>query len=138
PAPANAARKAADNARLAAGAKAYELSYHRERTSVTLCEQERLAAWNRERQAQASLLREICGNPFRPQGVPVEWRVGNNGVVEKLAQAIHAERAFDQLPILADALEDAGCTNPDILGHLRGHSEHTLGCWPLDLCLGVG
>jgi hypothetical protein len=53
-----------------------------------------------------------------------------------MAQAIYDERAFDRLPILADALEDAGCTNADILGHCRGAGPHAKGCWVVDLLLG--
>jgi hypothetical protein len=53
-----------------------------------------------------------------------------------LAQAIYEDRAFDRLPVLADALEDAGCTNSDLLGHLRGPGPHARGCWVLDLLLG--
>ena len=65
-----AARTAADNARLAAGAKAYELAYHRRETSVTICEQERVAAWNQERQAQAALLASWSAIPFSRSGWP--------------------------------------------------------------------
>ena len=54
----------------------------------------------------------------------------------KLAEAIYEERAFDRLAVLADALEEAGCTNPDILGHLRGPGPHVRGCWVLDCLLG--
>jgi hypothetical protein len=53
-----------------------------------------------------------------------------------LAATIYHERAFDRLPILADALEDAGCDNADILDHLRGPGPHVRGCWALDLVLG--
>jgi hypothetical protein len=55
--------------------------------------------------------------------------------VTNLAEAIYQERAFDRLPILADALEEAGCNQQDILGHLRGGGEHCRGCWPVDLLL---
>ena len=61
------------------------------------------------------------------------WRTAT---VTSLALAIYEERAFDRLPILADALEDAGCTNADILGHCRGGGEHVRGCWVVDLVLG--
>ena len=54
----------------------------------------------------------------------------------KLAQGIYEERAFDRLPILADALEDAGCDNADILSHCRGPGPHARGCWVVDLLLG--
>jgi hypothetical protein len=55
--------------------------------------------------------------------------------VTSLAQAIYTDRAFDRLPILADALEDAGCTNQDILAHCRQPGEHVRGCWVVDLLL---
>ena len=56
--------------------------------------------------------------------------------VEQLAESIYADRAFDRLPILADALEDAGCTNADILNHCRQPGEHVRGCWVIDLLTG--
>ena len=65
------------------------------------------------------LLHEILGNPFRPVAVDPSWLVWNDGTVVKMAQAIYDERAFDRLPVLADALEEAGCTNADILAHCR-------------------
>jgi hypothetical protein len=60
----------------------------------------------------------------------------NDGTVIKIAQAIYNERAFERLPILADALEDAGCDNADILRHCREPGEHMRGCWVVDLLLG--
>jgi hypothetical protein len=92
-----------------------------------------------ERQAQAALLRCIFGNPFRPApSLPPSVLSWNGGTVPKLAAAIYEERAFDRLPVLADSLEDAGCTNPDILGHCRAGGEHVRGCWVVDLALGKG
>jgi hypothetical protein len=64
-----------------------------------------------------------------------EWLLWNEGLVPKLAQAIYDENAFDRLPILADALEEAGCTNADILDHCRQSGEHVRGCWVVDLIL---
>jgi hypothetical protein len=90
-----------------------------------------------EMKAQAALLRDIVGFlPFRPTPLDPIWLSWNDGTVAKLAQAIYEERAFDHLPILADALEDAGCTDQDILGHCRGPGPHLLGCWVVDLLLG--
>jgi len=82
--------------------------------------------------ALASLLRDIVGNPFRPVTVDPTWQSNN---VVGLAQAIYDDRAFDRLPILADALEDAGCTSPEILNHCRQPGEHVRGCWVVDLLL---
>jgi hypothetical protein len=53
-----------------------------------------------------------------------------------LAAAFYAERAFDHLPILADAVEEAGCSDEALLGHLRGPDPHVRGCWAVDLILG--
>jgi hypothetical protein len=89
-----------------------------------------------EAQAQADLLRCIIGNPFRPVTPRPAWLAWEGGTVPKLAEAIYEECAFDRLPILADALEEAGCTEPDLLAHLRGPGPHVRGCWALDLLLG--
>ena len=62
-----------------------------------------------------------------------EWRTST---VVQLAQGIYADRAFDRLPILADALQDAGCDNEDVLTHCRGTGPHARGCWVVDLILG--
>ena len=63
------------------------------------------------------------------------WLSWNDGTIPKLAQAIYDDRAFDRLPILADALEEAGCDNADILNHCRQPGEHVRGCWVVDLLL---
>ena len=80
-----------------------------------------------------NLLRDIFGNPFRPVAFDPAWRTPT---VASLAQAIYADRRFADLPILADALEDAGCTNSDVLEHCRTPGEHVRGCWVVDLALG--
>jgi hypothetical protein len=82
------------------------------------------------------LLRDIFGNPFRPVPFDSGWLTWHDGTVPKLAQAIYDERAFDRLPILADALEDAGCSNADLLAHCRELGVHVRGCWVVDLLLG--
>ncbi|MBY0524503.1 MAG: hypothetical protein K2R98_13955 [Gemmataceae bacterium] len=56
----------------------------------------------------------------------------------RLAQGIYAERTFDLLPILADALEDAGCADTGILKHCRQPGDHARGCWVVDLFTGRG
>jgi hypothetical protein len=87
----------------------------------------------REPAAQSSLLRCIVGNPFRPVSLDPNWRTTT---VLALAQGIYDERAFDRLPILADALQDAGCDNKEMLAHCRGEGPHARGCWVVDLVLG--
>jgi hypothetical protein len=82
---------------------------------------------------QAVLIRDIFGNPFRPALIDPVWLTAT---AVSLAAAIYADRAFDRLPILADALEDAGCTNADLLSHCRQPGEHVRGCWPVDWLLG--
>lgn len=84
--------------------------------------------------AQARLLRDIIGPlPWRPISHNHSWLSAD---VKTCAQAIYDDRAFDGLPILADALEEAGCTDADILGHCRGPGPHLRGCWLVDLILG--
>ena len=79
------------------------------------------------------LIRDIFGNPFRPVTFDPRWQ---SETVVALATGIYAERAFDRMPILADALEDAGCDHADILAHCRGDGPHVRGCWVVDLVLG--
>jgi len=86
-----------------------------------------------ERRAQSDFVRDIFGNPFRPVAFDPAWC---SSTVTSLADAIYVERAFDRLPILADALEDAGCTSTDVLEHCRQPGEHARGCWVVDLVLG--
>lgn len=86
---------------------------------------------------QTNLLHDIFVNPFRPPP-PIDPSIlaWNECTIVKLARAIYDERAFDCLPILADALEDAGCDNVDILNHCRQPGDHVRGCWVVDLLLG--
>jgi hypothetical protein len=86
-----------------------------------------------EYQTHCSYLRDIFGNPFRPVTIDAAWLAST---VISLAQAIYEERAFDRLPILVDALEDAGCTNADVLDHCRQPGDHVQGCFVVDLLLG--
>ncbi|WP_149112072.1 hypothetical protein [Limnoglobus roseus] len=79
------------------------------------------------------LLRDIFGNPFRPIAFSPAWLTP---AAVGLAEAIYADRAFDRLPILADALQDAGCEDVDVLSHCRGDGPHVRGCWVVDGVLG--
>jgi hypothetical protein len=91
-------------------------------------------AHQRERLAQASLLRDIFGNPFRPVAFAPAWRTE---AVVALASQMYGSREFANMPILADALEDAGCDNDDVLAHCRDpKGGHVRGCWVVDLVLG--
>jgi hypothetical protein len=81
----------------------------------------------------ALLFRCIFGNPYRPVSVDPTWLTLD---VVTLAEGIYQERAFDRLPILADALQDAGCDNTDILSHCHSEGPHVRGCWPVDLIFG--
>jgi hypothetical protein len=95
------------------------------------------AMWQIDKsQMLAALVRDIFGNPFRPGSVHRSWLVWNDGAVKKMAQALFDGHRFTDLPILADALEDAGCDNADILSHCRSGGEHVRGCWVVDLLLG--
>ena len=81
-------------------------------------------------------LHDIFGlRPFRPVTIPPSSLVWNDGMAVKLAQGIYDDRAFDRLPVLADALEEAGCTERSILDHLRGPGPHVRGCHVVDLIL---
>jgi hypothetical protein len=86
-----------------------------------------------ERKQQSELLRELLGDPFRPAALDPAWLTWGGGTVARIARAIAEEGAFDQTPILADALEEAGCVDERILEHLRGPGPHLRGCWALDL-----
>lgn len=88
-----------------------------------------------ERVAQTDLLRCVFGNPFQSAKIVTRWIAWNNRTVCRLAEEIYQKKDFDCLPILADALEDAGCDKADILLHCRGPGPHVRGCWVVDLLL---
>jgi hypothetical protein len=87
---------------------------------------------------QADLLRDIVRAPFHPLHFRAAWRTQLDGVSVRVGQTIYDEQAFDQLPVLADALMDAGCDCDEILDHLRGPGPHVRGCWVLDCLLSKG
>ncbi|MBY0232993.1 MAG: hypothetical protein K2W96_27240 [Gemmataceae bacterium] len=82
---------------------------------------------------RADLLREVMGDPFDPVLLRTGWMIANHCQVSKLARALHASRRWEELPLLADALLDAGCDDERLLGHLRSGGPHVRGCWALDL-----
>jgi hypothetical protein len=83
------------------------------------------------------MLRDIFGPlPFRPVTIPAEVVAWSDRVVVRLAEGIYEEKAFGRMPILADALLDAGCDDEELLSHAREQgAAHTRGCWLLDLLL---
>lgn len=98
-------------------------------------EAERARVAEIERRAQCALLREVMGNPFRRIEMNPSWLTWNAGTVVRFARGIARGRSFDQVPVLGDALEDAGCDDPDILAHCRQPAPHVRGCWLVDLIL---
>ena len=89
-----------------------------------------------QQRLHANLLRDIFGNPFCPIAPASSWLTTD---VLALARGIYEERAFDRMPILADALQDAGCDNDTVLAHCRDTSPtHVRGCWVVDLVLQKG
>jgi len=96
-----------------------------------------------ESHAQCQYARDIFGNPFRPIILDPAVLTWNDGTVVRLAQAAYDERKLPsgeldnaRLAVLADALEEAGCTDAGVLNHLRGPGPHVRGCSAFDLCLG--
>ncbi len=86
-----------------------------------------------EGSAQAPLIRDIFGNPFRPVAFSPAWRTDT---ALSIARGMYDSRDFSAMPILADALQDAGCDNDDILDHCHRPGPHVRGCWVVDLVLG--
>jgi hypothetical protein len=84
------------------------------------------------------LLRDLFGNPFRPARLDRAVRAWDGGTLGRLARVLYEEGQFGDLPVLADALEDAGCTDETVLGHCRAPGGHVRGCWVLDLLVERG
>ena len=108
--------------------------------SIEVSGPDSVSAFGTPQQARATLnavsvglLRDIFGNPFRPVSFSPAWRTDT---AVALARQMYEARDFGAMPILADALQDAGCDNPDILSHCRGSGPHVRGCWVVDLVLG--
>lgn len=99
---------------------------------VVARDQVRGATWELERHWQADLLNEIFGNPFRAVKLDPVWQTPD---VRALSRVIYDEGQFGEMPYLADALIDAGCSNTDVLEHCRQPTHHR-GCWVIDLLLG--
>jgi hypothetical protein len=82
----------------------------------------------------AAFLYDIIGNPFQQVSFDLTL-LGRNEAISQLAEAIYTERAFHRMPMLGDALAEAGFNDAAILEHLRGPGPHYRGCWALDLIL---
>jgi hypothetical protein len=98
------------------------------------------AAAAEQNRAMRAVVWEVGGNPFRPVKFQNEWRTDT---AVSLAQSMYDSREFSAMPILADALQDAGCDSEDVLSHCRGHEPggaltHVRGCWVLDMVLEKG
>ena len=83
--------------------------------------------------SQDDVIAEVFGDPFKPVAFAPEWRT-DTAVL--LAKQMYDSRDFSVMPILADALQDAGCDSEDVLDHSRGPGPHVRGCWVVDLVLG--
>ena len=120
-------RSAYDSAARATSLMLGDIGHRRGRGS------ERDTAIAQESAAQSQLVRDLLGNPFRRVSFDVSWRTE---AVVALARGMYETRDFAPMPVLADALDDAGCTDLDILAHCRGPGPHVRGCWVVDLVLG--
>ena len=114
--------------------------------ATVACEAAGCAAWTEkgflaaEGDAEFShhcrLLQDLFGNPFRPAPrLDPAWLSWSGGAVPNLARVIYEHHSFDSMPLLAEALGRAGCSNPDLLAHCHPSAEHVRGCWVLDLVL---
>ncbi|OWK43018.1 hypothetical protein FRUB_02617 [Fimbriiglobus ruber] len=86
-----------------------------------------------EAEEQLPFLRDIFGNPFRPVLFDPEWRTFNTIT---LAQQMYDTGDFSAMPILADALQEAGCLDNQILSHCREERVHVRGCTVIDSVIG--
>lgn len=103
-----------------------------EKTAAARQVRKELRTWQR------GAVRDIFGNPFRMPTIEPAWLTWNSRAVAKLAREIYERGAFERMPLLADALEETGCADETLLGHLRGEGMHVRGCWALDALLGKG
>jgi hypothetical protein len=138
---ARALRAAAKDAARAqtAAREARTLSWNAALTAQTAAEDDPVAAARRAALtgADTDMVREVFGNPYRPVAIEPAWRTWNDGCVVRLARAIYEERRFRELPILADALMDAGCDREELLDHCRSLGPHYRGCWVVDALRGT-
>ena len=139
-------RDTAERQRAAAAAVAGRQASYPAETSEAVADRAKQAAkwsWSaeqlvRDRRPESNddwcqIVRCVFGNPFRPVTPDPRWRTS---VVLSLAEQMYDSRDFAAMPILADALEEAGCDNTDVLNHCRSGGPHVRGCWVVDLILG--
>jgi hypothetical protein len=88
-----------------------------------------------EQRRQFAVVADVLGDPAAPARFNPVWRTST---VLALARGIHQNLAFDRLPILADAMEEAGCDDESVLEHCRRATTHVRGCWVVDLAMGFG
>jgi hypothetical protein len=93
----------------------------------------RFAGEDEDEAMQCAYVRDVCGNPYRRVRFAAEWRTD---AAVALAKVIYEDRDFEGMPLLGDALEDAGCVDVNILDHCRVPGPHIRGCWVVDLVLG--
>jgi hypothetical protein len=136
-----AAALAAGNVEAATRA-ADDSAYAMHATATESANNSAISIWAIECQAQGELLRELFGNPFRHPVLRRNWLRWSRGAVRRLAESVYEERSLPdgtldrtRLAVLADALEEAGCDNEEILSHCRSPSNHVRGCWLIDLLL---
>lgn len=101
-----------------------------EKTAAARAVRKELRVWQR------GAVRDLFGNPFRPSSIEPDWLAWNGRAIARMARDIYERAAFERLPLLADALEEAGCTDAALINHLRDDGLHFRGCWALDLLLG--
>jgi hypothetical protein len=109
-------------------------------SAASAAESVRIALWFTapgEGKAQAALVRDIFGNPFRPHpALDPRWLTWESGAVARLARSLYGANAFAKLPALAALLKRAGCKEAALLRHLRHKGSHARGCWVVDALTG--
>jgi hypothetical protein len=128
-------RDALDSATSKTSIGALGAAYHVKSAFAAVSRPDYNGGFRREEPGQVALAHDIFGNPFRPVAFDPSWRTDT---AVSLARRMYESREFSALPILADALQDAGCEDADILGHCRDPRQpHVRGCWAVDLVLGT-
>jgi hypothetical protein len=92
-----------------------------------------LGFWSDWDRILRDIFRDLIPNPFLPLAWKPEWFTST---VRDLATHIYDARDFGAMPILADALQDAGCDDEQVLAHCRASKPHARGCWVVDAILG--